>query len=131
MPVAVRRAVVERTRTTGVVGSGQRSARSDRRGMEALDVISVSPVPDGPFGQDLPYGRCRGTVNAVVHQLLVRPGSTIHQFCTDVDESWTSRQSGPGAVTRPSRTSRSAAETTTSPPSGPPSSDRREPARST
>ena len=37
-------------------GSGQRSARSDRRGAEILDVISVSPVPDGPFGQDLRYG---------------------------------------------------------------------------
>jgi hypothetical protein len=53
MPVAVRRAVVTRTGTNEAAGSEQRSARSDRRGSEALDVISVSPVPDGPFGHDL------------------------------------------------------------------------------
>ena len=53
MPVAVRRAVVTRAGTAEAARPGQRSARSDRRGAEVLDVISVSPVPDGPFGQDL------------------------------------------------------------------------------
>ena len=111
MPVAVRRAVVDRTGTNEAAGSGQRSARSDRRGAEALDVISVSPVPDGPFGQDLRYGPAGRRVNGVVHELALRTPASIHEFCTDCGR----RVDKPGleevaaAVSRPSRTSRSAA----------------------
>src|SRR5262249_1232665 len=94
---------------------------------EALDVISVSPVPDGPFGQDLRYGRVLGRVNGFVHELTPSAHASFHQFCTDVDDSWTTVPnrgrwpgSGSGAVerdlpTRPSRTSRSAAAATMSP----------------
>jgi hypothetical protein len=89
MPVAVRRAVVERTGTAEAAGSGQRSARSDRRGAEALDVISVSPVPDGPFGQERRYGRPLGRVNGVVHELRASMRQSIHEFCTAVDDAWT------------------------------------------
>jgi hypothetical protein len=89
MPVAVRRAVVARTGTNEAAGSGQRSARSDRRGMETLDVISVSPVPDGPFGHDLRYGRVAAGVNGVVHENRPTTLGSIHEFCTAVDETWT------------------------------------------
>jgi len=90
MPVAVRRAIVIRTRTNEAAGSGKRSARSDRRGAEALDVISVSPVPDGPFGHDLRYGPAGGRVNGLVHELAASARLSIHEFCTDVDDPWTS-----------------------------------------
>jgi hypothetical protein len=89
MPVAVRRAVVARTGTNEAAGSGQRSARSDRRGVETLDVISVSPVPDGPFGHDLRYGRVAAGVNGVVHENRPRTLRSIHEFCTAVDGEWT------------------------------------------
>jgi hypothetical protein len=69
MPVTVRRAVIARTGMAEATGAGQRSARSDRRGAETLDAISVSPVPDGPFGQDLRYGAVERRVNALVHEL--------------------------------------------------------------
>jgi hypothetical protein len=87
MPVAVRRAVITRTGTAEAAGSEQRNARSDRRGAEALDVISVSPVPDGPFGQDLRYGAPDDRVNGLVHELGTRTGQSIHEFTVDVDES--------------------------------------------
>jgi hypothetical protein len=61
-------------------------------------VISVSPVPDGPFGQDLPYGPASPRVNGVVHELGASAAASIHEFCTDVDDAWTSpgsRASGP------------------------------------
>jgi hypothetical protein len=53
-------------------------------------VISVSPVPDGPFGHDLRYGRRGGRVNGFVHELAPSAPPSIHEFCTDVDDSWTS-----------------------------------------
>ena len=87
MPVAVRRAVIARTGTAGAAGSEQRNARSDRRGAEALDVISVSPVPDGPFGQDLRYGAADDRVNALVHELRGWTAKSIHEFRPSVDES--------------------------------------------
>jgi hypothetical protein len=87
MPVAVRRAVITRTGTAEAAGSEQRNARSDRRGAEALDVISVSPVPDGPFGQDLRYGAADDRVNGLVHELRVWTGQSIHEFTPTVDES--------------------------------------------
>jgi len=83
MPVAVRRAVAIRTRTNEAAGSGQRSARSDRRGAEALDVISVSPVPDGPFGHDLRYGPLAGRVNGFVHELAASAGKSFHEINTE------------------------------------------------
>jgi hypothetical protein len=89
MPVAVRRAVVTRAGAAEAVGSGQRSARSDRRGAEVLDVISVSPVPDGPFGQDRRYGPADERVNGVVHELGRSTRTSIHEFSTDVDDAWT------------------------------------------
>jgi hypothetical protein len=89
MPVAVRRAVVTRAETAETAGSRQRSARSDRRGQEVLDVISVSPVPDGPFGQDLRYGVADRRVNGLVHELRPSMLASIHEFCTDVDIAWT------------------------------------------
>jgi hypothetical protein len=89
MPVTVRRAVVVGTGTAEAAGSGQRSARSDRRGAEALDVISVSPVPDGPFGQDQRYGRPDRRVNGVVHEVRASVPPSIHEFCTGVDDAWT------------------------------------------
>src|SRR5256885_6493627 len=89
MPVAVRRAVVTWAGATEAVGSGQRSARSDRRGSEVLDVISVSPVPDGPYGQDRRYGPADHRVNGVVHHPCRRMAASIHEFCTVVDISWT------------------------------------------
>jgi hypothetical protein len=50
-------------------------------------VISVSPVPDGPFGQDLRYGRGEERVNGVVHELRVGTRESIHEFTGTVDES--------------------------------------------
>jgi len=64
-------------------------------------VISVSPVPDGPFGQDLRYGAAERRVNGVVHQLRSGMRLSIHEFCTTVDISWTSTPAGgdgPGRV---------------------------------
>jgi hypothetical protein len=87
MPVAVRRAVIARTGTAEAAGSEQRNARSDRRGAEALDVISVSPVPDGPFGRDLRYVGLGERVNGLVHELRLRTGQSIHEFTPSVDES--------------------------------------------
>jgi hypothetical protein len=86
MPVAVRRAVIARTGTAEAAGSEQRNARSDRRGAEALDVISVSPVPDGPFGQGLRYGAAGDRVNALVHELRLATARSIHEFTPTVDE---------------------------------------------
>jgi hypothetical protein len=91
MPVAVRRAVITRTGTAEAAGSGQRNARIDRRRTEALDVISVSPVPAGPFGQDLRYVGADGRVNGLVHELRVRTGETFHDLAADVDDAWTKR----------------------------------------
>src|SRR4029079_15183274 len=119
MPVAVRRAVVARTGTNEAAGSGQRSARSDRRGTEVLDVISVSPVPDGPFGQDRPYGPADARVNRVVHQGEAAMAASIHEFSTAVDSAWTNGRASP-----PSRTSRAGAGSTRWPRSAPGSSDR-------
>jgi hypothetical protein len=50
-------------------------------------VISVSPVPDGPFGQVLRYGAADDRVNGLVHELRVRTGQSIHEFALPVDES--------------------------------------------
>src|SRR5690242_12973620 len=91
MPVAVRRAIVAPAPANEAAVPGQRSARSDRRGAEALDVISVSPVPDGPFGHDLRYGRPDGRVNGLVHEVRTTASTSIHEFCTDVDGAWTRR----------------------------------------
>src|SRR5439155_17913019 len=91
MPVAVRRAVVARTGTNEAAGSGQRSARSDRRGAETLDAISVSPVPDGPFGQNLRYGPRLERVNALVHELMGPTRLSIHEIGRAVDGAWTTR----------------------------------------
>jgi len=87
MPVTVRRAVIARTGTAEAAGPEQRNARSDRRGAEALDVISVSPVPDGPFGQDLRYGAADDRVNALVHELRDWTAKSIHEFGATVDDS--------------------------------------------
>src|SRR5258708_15448095 len=124
MPVTVRRAVVTRAGAAEAVGPGQRSARSDRRGAEVLDVISVSPVPDGPFGQVRPYGPVDGRVNGVVHQLPSRTPSSIHQFCTGVDISWTSTPEL-RLPSRPSRTFRVVGDSPTSPRSAPRNNGRR------
>ena len=103
-------------------GVRQRSARSDRRGAEVLDVISVSPVPDGPFGQDDGTARPTRRVNGVVHELAgVHASRRIHEFSTDVDE----RGQRSRSPTRPARTSRAAAARRTSPRSAPRSSGRR------
>jgi hypothetical protein len=53
-------------------------------------VISVSPVPDGPFGHDLRYGRLPARVNGFVHELGTPDVPSFHEFCTDVEEGWTS-----------------------------------------
>src|SRR5438477_6418733 len=98
MPIAVRRAVVARAGAAEAVGSGQRSARSDRRGAEVLDVISVSPVPDGPFGQDRRYGPAGGRVNGVVHELPRGAPPSIHEFCTCVDIPWTNPRGRRSAI---------------------------------
>ena len=52
-------------------------------------MISVSPVPDGPFGHDLRYGRVAARVNGVVHENRPRTLRSIHEFCTAVDGEWT------------------------------------------
>ena len=52
-------------------------------------MISVSPVPDGPFGQDRRYGPACGRVNGVVHELPLGTPRSIHEFCTGVDIPWT------------------------------------------
>jgi hypothetical protein len=49
-------------------------------------VISVSPVPDGPFGQDLRYGGGEEGVNGVVHELRPWTRERIHEFAGTVDE---------------------------------------------
>ena len=49
-------------------------------------MISVSPVPDGPFGQDRRYGPADARVNGVVHELGASTRRSIHEFSTDVDE---------------------------------------------
>jgi hypothetical protein len=78
MPVAVRRVVARDAAEAS--GPGQQSARSDRSRSEALDVISVSPVSDGPFGQDLQYGAGLGRVNALIHELGLGAGICIHEL---------------------------------------------------
>ena len=87
MPVAIRRAVVRLAAEAD--GPEQQSARSDRSGLEALDAISVSPVPDGPFGQDLRYGAPVGPVNALIHELLFKVARSIHELSTAVEGTWT------------------------------------------
>jgi predicted acyl esterase len=94
MPVAVRRAVIARTGTAEAAGPEQRNARSDRRGAEALDVISVSPVPDGPFGQGLRYGAADDRVNALVHELRGWTAKSIHEIGPTVDESVDNQSAG-------------------------------------
>jgi hypothetical protein len=66
----------------------QQSARSDRSELEVLDAISVSPVPDGPFGQDLRYGRPGWWVNALIHEVRRTGRRSIHEFTADVDGPW-------------------------------------------
>jgi hypothetical protein len=78
MPVAVRRVVAPDAAEAS--GPGQQSARSDRSRSEALDVISVSPVSDGPFGQVLRYGAGRGPVNALIHEVGPDVSDTIHEL---------------------------------------------------
>ena len=51
-------------------------------------MISVSPVSDGPFGQDLRYGAGVGQVNALIHELPPTMRGSIHEFSTDVDAAW-------------------------------------------
>ena len=75
----------------GAGGRGQRSARSDRSRSEALDVISVSPVSVGPFGQELRYGAAVGRVNGLIHELRCGRRQRIHEFSTVVDDLWISR----------------------------------------
>ena len=50
-------------------------------------MISVSPVPDGPFGQVLRYGAAGERVNALVHELRAGMAKSIHEFGRNVDES--------------------------------------------
>jgi hypothetical protein len=57
-------------------------------------VISVVPVPDGPFGRDLQYGRPFGMVNAVIHQCANGGDGSIHELCTTVESGWTSPPTG-------------------------------------
>ena len=90
-----------RAGTNEAAGSGQRSARSDRRGAEALDVISVSPVPDGPFGQDLRYGPASRRVNGVVHELRRIGGGEYPRVLHRCGRAWTSRGRGGRAPPQP------------------------------
>jgi hypothetical protein len=87
MPVSIRRAVArEPAAMAGVCG--QQSARSDRSELEVLDAISVSPVPDGPFGQDLRYGSGAEPVNVLIHELRRTMPESIHELSTGVDAGW-------------------------------------------
>ena len=54
-------------------------------------MISVSPVSDGPFGQDLRYGAGLRGVNALIHELRPDTRAGIHELRTCVDASWISR----------------------------------------
>ena len=78
MPVAIRRAIARGPTEAG--RRGQQSARSDRSELEALDVISVSPVLDGPFGQDKRYGGRSRWVNGLVHELRQGIRESIHEL---------------------------------------------------
>ena len=89
MPVAIRRAIAHGS--DRAERRGQQSARSDRSFSEALDVISVSPVPYGPFGQDQRYGGRSGRVNGFVHELRRGMRQSIHELSTVVDGAWTGR----------------------------------------
>jgi hypothetical protein len=89
MPVAIRRAIARGS--DEAERRGQQSARSDRSFSEALDVISVSPVPYGPFGQEQRYGGRSGRVNGFVHELRRGMGQSIHELSTVVDCAWTAR----------------------------------------
>jgi hypothetical protein len=89
MPVAIRRAFA--CVSTGADDRGQQSARSDRSRLEVLDVISVSPASDGPFGQELRYGVDAGRVNALIHELRRTMRPSIHEISTSVDAPWISR----------------------------------------
>jgi hypothetical protein len=73
-------------------GREQQSARSDRSELEVLDAISVSPVPDGPFGQCLRYGCPRWWVNALIHEVRWTLRPSIHEFTADVDGPWITLQ---------------------------------------
>ena len=53
-------------------------------------MISVSPVSDGPFGQDLRYGAASAGVNALIHEMRPLITSSIHDFTADVDGPWIS-----------------------------------------
>lgn len=55
-------------------------------------MISVSPVPAGPFGQDRRYVPADERVNGLVHHLRSWLPSSIHEFSTDVEERWTTRR---------------------------------------
>ena len=66
---------------------GQQSARSDRSELEALDVISVSPVPDGPFGQD--HGTARGSDGST--RLSTNFGAGCAGVSTSYRPMWTPR----------------------------------------
>lgn len=93
MPVTIRRALATQS-DHSAEPRGQQSARSDRPGLKTLDAISVSPVPDGPFGQGLRYGAADGRVNALIHELPVMIGESIHELSTMVDGRWITQPAG-------------------------------------
>ena len=78
---------------------------------DTVDVISSSPVPDGPFGQDLRYEPGRGGSTRLSTNFAPRGPERVHEFRRRVDGRWTSatgRTTGVvgGRATRRSRTSR-------------------------
>jgi hypothetical protein len=94
MPVAIRRAFARNS--AGAEDREQQSARSDRSRLETLDVISVSPASDGPFGQELRYGAGPEPVNVLIHELRRGMRQSIHELPTYVDAEWISRWKSDG-----------------------------------
>ena len=58
-------------------------------------MISVSPVPDGPFGQDLRYGAAGDRVNGLVHELRRETARSFHEFARSVDDCVDNRPNHP------------------------------------
>ena len=87
MPTTSRRAVTLVRRRETAAGRGNEAPEETGGGAEVLDAIS-GPDPVGPFGQDLRYGPAPRQVNAVIHELPIRPNTPIHELWARVDSLW-------------------------------------------
>ncbi len=120
MPITSRRA---RTRGAAVVrrppGPGNEAPEATGGGPKTLDAISVSSFLSAPSGKTYGTGRRRRRVNAVIHELAAGPVESYPRTSSTLWTSVWTRRSGlwaadGAALSRPSRTSRPWAATTSS-----------------